>query len=300
MITNSQGIESAITQAIAWDEGLVLIEHHDSGYAAKLHTLMVDAGQLARLKIVTFSQPKLSETYNPFSGVSPKVAFERASMLPPPTKEAFWSDVARYTFTAVQLTLALQQHPSSFHMKDVVGLLYDLDLQLSCMQQIDVAASGVHFRGSQWLDAVIGHWKKDDGWDYRLYKQLTMGMVSKFGPLAHTEFSSVLNTYQPQVNLSTALAERQVVVFSVSGLLSFGGPSLFERLVLSDLEAAMAKRSPSTSAGTPVIDLSNVDQVVRLMPDFNLIQAVTEPKRPLSDLAGFDTTLADELSLRRA
>jgi intracellular multiplication protein IcmO len=299
MNSDTNAIEIAIEQAVQWGEGLILVEHHDTGYTAKLQTLMDSSGQLKRLKIVTFDPFQFSATYNPFAGVSPSIAVARALQFDAESKQEFWTDIARYTLATVQLILALQPRSSGFHIKDVMALLSDLNLQLSCVEQIDASASEAHKLGLNWINSAMSHWKNGNEWDYRQYKMLTIGMLCKLSSLGHGEYSSVLNTYMPEVDLGLAIREKQVVIFCLSGLHNTGSPYLFYHLMMLDLETALAQDSRSAS-DTTHLQRPNSDRVVRLTPDTTLIQVLQARTHQAPAMGAREATVADQMRMLTA
>lgn len=286
MITETSRIKLALEQAVNWDEGLILVEHHNTGFLGVLYALMKDAGKLDRLKVITFDQPELSNTYNPLGSISVRAAAAKAAKLDPFSSHAFWTDVNSYTLAAAILTLALQPGNPAFHSKDVLALLADFDLLLSYTQRIAPDESEHHQDGLNWLNASLSHWQQDGQWNFRQYKALTTGLVAKFGCFAHTPVSAVINTYTPEVDLARAIREKDIVVFRLAALNDYLALDLFDRLLMLDLEAAVATVSEIDDGFPAPTEIARTEGIVRLQPGASFIRVTSEH----SDLPASPTT----------
>ena len=276
MITEASRIKLAIKQAVDWNEGLILVEHHNTGFLGVLYALMKDAGRLDRLKVVTFDQLELSNTYNPFGSISVRAAAAKATKLDPSSRHAFWTDVNSYSLAAAILALALQPGNPAFHSKDVLALLADFDLLLFYVQRIDPFESEHHQGGLTWLNASLGHWHQDGQWNFKQYKTLTSGLVAKFGDLTLAAVSPIINTYTPEIDLVKAIREREVVVFSLGALNDYLALDLFDRLLMLDLEAALATVAETSSCFPAPTEIARQEGIVRLQPGASIIRVTSE------------------------
>mgnify|MGYP002041091811 FL=1 len=157
--------------------------------------------------------------------------------------EEFWTDIARYTLTAATLVLKLQPGGPAFNIKDMIALLMDFDLLRYYTERIRPEDSKYHKEGMDWLYSYLRNWWKndEDGWNYQSYKTLTQGLVSKLSAFAHSEYSSIVNTYAPDVDLKQAILNNEVVVLSMSSLADKDGVELFGKLFISDLARAVGE-----------------------------------------------------------
>ena len=124
----------------------------------------------------------------------------------------------------------------------MIALLSDFDLLLSYTKRIRAEESKQHKEGMDWLYSYLNNWWKDgEGWNYGQYKTLTQGLVSKLSAFAHSEYSSIVNTYAPDVDLKHAILNNEVVVLSMSSLADKDGVELFGKLFISDLARAVGE-----------------------------------------------------------
>lgn len=235
---------SIIQQQIRKGAGLILVEaKSDSDFAGSIYAMMREANRLDQFKLVNFEYPEQSHTYNPVYSGGVRATLSTLMKIQANSKEEFWTDVARYTLTAATLVLKLQPGSLAFNIKDMIALLMDFDLLLSYTKRIRPEESKYHKEGMDWLYSYLRNWWKeaDQEWNYSQYKSLTQGLVSKLSAFAHSEYSSIVNTYVPDVDLKQAILNNEVVVLSMSSLADKDGVELFGKLFISDLARAVGE-----------------------------------------------------------
>ncbi|MGO0663576.1 type IV secretory system conjugative DNA transfer family protein [Pseudomonas aeruginosa] len=232
-----------IQQQIRKGAGLILVEaKSDSDFSGSIYAMMKEANRLDQFKLINFEFPEQSHTYNPVYSGGVRATLSTLMKIQANSSEEFWTDIARYTLTAATLTLKLQPGSPAFNIKDMIALLSDFDLLLSYTKRIRAEESKQHKEGMDWLYSYLNNWWKDgDGWNYAQYKTLTQGLVSKLSAFAHSEYSSIVNTYAPDVDLKHAILNNEVVVLSMSSLADKDGVELFGKLFISDLARAVGE-----------------------------------------------------------
>lgn len=233
-----------IQQQIRKGAGLILVEaKSDSDFAGSIYSMMKEANRLDQFKLINFEFPENSHTYNPFFSGGVRATLSTAMKVQANSSEEFWTDVARYCLTASILTLKLQPGAPAFHIKDIIALLSDFDLLLDYTKKIREDESRAHKDGSDWLYSFLRNWYSDtdQAWNYKQYKALTQGLISKLSAFAHSEYSSIVNTYAPDVDLKHAILNNEVVVLSMSSLADKDGVELFGKLFISDLARAVGE-----------------------------------------------------------
>ncbi|MCF5381932.1 TraM recognition domain-containing protein [Pseudomonas syringae] len=233
-----------IQQQIRKGAGLILVEaKSDSDFAGSIYAMMDAADRLDQFKLINFEFPEQSHTYNPFYSGGVRSTISTAMKVQANSTEEFWTDIARFTLTAAVLTLKLQPGAPAFNIKDMIALLMDFELLLSYIEKIRPEESKYHKEGEEWLYSYMRNWWKetDKEWNYNSYKTLTQGLVSKLSAFAHSEYSSIVNTYAPDVDLKHAILNNEVVVLSMSSLADPQGARLFGQLFISDLARAVGE-----------------------------------------------------------
>lgn len=233
-----------IQQQIRKGAGLILVEaKSDSDFSGSIYAMMKEANRLDQFKLINFEFPENSHTYNPFFSGGVRATLSTAMKIQANSTEEFWTDVARYTLTAAILTLKLQPGGPAFHIKDIIALLSDFDLLLSYTKKIRPEDSTYHRDGSDWLYSFLRNWwdEKDGNWNYKQFKTLTQGLISKLSAFAHSEYSRIVNTYSPDVDIKKAILNNEVVVLSMSSLADKDGVELFGKLFISDLARAVGE-----------------------------------------------------------
>lgn len=233
-----------IQQQIRKGAGLILVEaKSDSDFAGSIYGMMKEANRLDEFKLINFEFPEQSHTYNPLFSGGVRATLSTLMKIQANSKEEFWTDIARYTLTAATLVLKLQPNAPAFHIKDLIALLMDFDLLLEYTKQIRESDSREHKDGMDWLWSYLRNWYKDsdEDWDYGRYKTMTSGLISKLSAFAHSEYSSIVNTYAPDVDLKQAILNNEVVVLSMSSLADKDGVEIFGKLFISDLARAVGE-----------------------------------------------------------
>ncbi|KKN96210.1 hypothetical protein LCGC14_0171400 [marine sediment metagenome] len=233
-----------IQQQIRKGGGLILVEaKSDSDFAGSIYSMMKEANRLDQFKLINFEFPENTHTYNPVFAGGVRATLSTAMKIQASSSEEFWTDIARYCLTASILTLKLQPGSPAFHIKDIIALLADFDLLLDYTKKIRDDESPYHKSGSEWIYSFLRNWynDQDQEWNYRQYKTLTQGLISKLSAFAHSEYSSIVNTYAPDVDLKEAILNNEVVVLSMSSLADKDGVELFGKLFISDLARAVGE-----------------------------------------------------------
>ena len=231
-------------QQIKKGAGLILVEaKSDSDLSGALFAMMQEANRLDEFRLINFEFPEISHTYNPFFSGGVRATISTAMKLQANSKEEFWTDVARFTLTAAILTMKLQPGAPAFHIKDIIACLSDFDLLLGYINRIQKNDSTAHADGREWLLSYLRYWRDDeqDVWNYKLFKTLLQGLIAKLSAFAHSEYSRIVNTYSPDVDLKEAILNNHVVVLSMSSLADKDGVSLFGKLFISDLARAIGE-----------------------------------------------------------
>ena len=233
-----------IQQQIRKGAGLILVEaKSDSDFAGAIYAMMEEANRLDQLKVINFEFPENSHTYNPFFYGGVRATLSTAMKIQSASSEEFWNDIARYTLTAAILTLKLQPRDPAFHIKDMVAVLSDFDLLLEYTKNINEDESIYHKEGSDWLYSFLRHWRdqKDGSWQYARFNNLTSGIISKLSGFTHSEYSRIVNTYAPDVDIKQSILNNEVVILSMSALADPDGVALFGKLFISDLARAVGE-----------------------------------------------------------
>lgn len=233
-----------IQQQIRKGAGLILVEaKSDSDFSGSIYSMMKAANRLDQFKLINFEFPEQSHTYNPFFSGGVRATISTAMKLQANSTEEFWTDIARYNLTAAILTLKLQPGAPAFHIKDIIALLSDFDLLLSYTKKIRSEESKFHKEGCDWIFSFLRNWwmEQDEEWNYKQFKTLSQGLISKLSAFAHSEYSSIVNTYAPDVDLKQSILNNEVVVLSMSSLADKDGVELFGKLFISDLARAVGE-----------------------------------------------------------
>lgn len=233
-----------IQQQIKKGAGLILVEaKSDSDLSGAIYAMMEEADRLDELKLINFEFPHISHTYNPFFTGGVRASISTAMKVQANSKEEFWKDVNRYALTAAILCFRLQPGGPTFHIKDLIAISSDFDLLLKMINQIRETDSVEHKDGKEWLRSYLRHWRDfdNDRWDTKQYKNLLQGLISKLSAFAHSEYSRIVNTYSPDVELKDAILNNQVVILSMSSLADKDGVELFGKLFIADLARAVGE-----------------------------------------------------------
>lgn len=237
-------ILSIIQQQIKKGAGLILVEaKSDSDLSGSIYGMMKAAGRLDQFKLINFEFPKISHSYNPFFSGGVRATLSTAMKMQANSTEQFWTDVNRYSLSAVILCMKLQPGSPAFHIKDMIALLSDFDLLLSFMNKIRESDSSDHKNGKEFLASYMRYWWDEDKltWNTKKFKDMLQGAISKLSAFAHSEYSDIVNTYDPDVDIKESILNGDVVVLSMSALADKQGVELFGKLFISDLARAIGE-----------------------------------------------------------
>ncbi|WP_409286782.1 type IV secretory system conjugative DNA transfer family protein [Pseudomonas guariconensis] len=231
-------------QQIKKGAGFLLVEAKaDTDLSGAIYGMMEAAGRLDQFKLISFEFPEISHTYNPFFSGGARTTLSTAMKVQAASKEEFWTDVARYSLSAAILCMKLQPGEPAFHIKDMIAVLSDFDIFLTYVDAIREADSEDHKDGKEFLLSYLRFWRDEDqeSWDRKKYKNLLQGTISKLSAFAHSEYSRIVNTYSPDVELKDAILNGEVVVLSMSALADQDGVALMGKLFISDLARAIGE-----------------------------------------------------------
>lgn len=237
-------ILAIIQQQIKKGAGLILVEaKSDSDFAGAIYGMMKAANRLDQFKLINFEFPEVSHTYNPVYSGGVRATLSTAMKMQANSKEEFWKDVNRYSLSAAILCMKLQPGEPVFHLKDLIALLSSFDLLKSFVNRIRETDSKAHADGKEFLYAYMRYWwdEEKQEWNTRQFKTLLQGAISKLSAFAHSEYSQIVNTYNPDVDLKESILNGEVVVLSMSSLADKDGVELFGKLFISDLARAVGE-----------------------------------------------------------
>jgi hypothetical protein len=237
-------ILAIIQQQIRKGAGLILVEaKSDSDLSGAIYGMMEAADRLDEFRLINFEFPEISHTYNPFYSGGVRATISTAMKIQANSTEQFWNDVTKHSLTAAILTLKLQPDEPAFHIQDIIAVLSDFELLLDYISRIREQDSNAHFDGKRWLYSYLRYWRDEQkgGWNTGQFKTLLLGMITKLGAFAHSEYARIVNTYNPDVDIKEAILNNQVVVLSMSALADSEGVKMFGQLFISDLARAIGE-----------------------------------------------------------
>lgn len=237
-------ILAIIQQQIKKGAGLLLVEAKaDSDLSGAIYAMMEAAGRLDQFKLISFEFPETSHTYNPFFAGGVRATLSTAMKMQAASKEEFWTDVNRYSLSAAILCMKLQPGEPAFHIKDLIAVLSDFNLLLRYVKSIRESDSDAHKDGKEFLYSYLRYWydEEKDEWNRKNFKTFLQGAISKLSAFAHSEYSRIVNTYSPDVDLKDAILNGEVVVLSMSALADKDGVELMGKLFISDLARAIGE-----------------------------------------------------------
>jgi intracellular multiplication protein IcmO len=237
-------ILAIVQQQIRKGAGLILVEaKSDSDLTGAIYAMMKEAGRLDEFQLINFEFPEISHTYNPFFFGSVRAALSTAMRLQANSSEEFWKDIARYSLTAAILAMKLLPGSPAFHIKDIIALLSDFDILRETINSIRESDSKAHRDGKEWLLSYLRYWYEEEKgqWNLKQFKSLLFGLVSKLSAFAHSEYSRIVNTYSPDVDIKESILSNKVLVLSMSALADKDGVELFGKLFIADLARAVGE-----------------------------------------------------------
>ena len=233
-----------IQQQIRKGAGLIMVEaKSDSDLSGAIYEMMKAANRLDEFRLINFEFPKTSHTYNPFYSGGVRATISTAMKIQANSSEQFWNDVTKHSLTAAILTMKLQPEEPAFHIQDIIAILSDFDLLLDYISKIREQDSDEHFDGKRWLYSYLRYWRDEQkgGWNTGQFKTLLLGLITRLGAFAHSEYSRIVNTYSPEVDIKEAILNNHVVVLSMSALADNEGVKMFGQLFISDLARAIGE-----------------------------------------------------------
>lgn len=237
-------ILALIQQQIRKGAGLILVEaKSDSDLSGSIYEMMKAANRLDEFRLINFEFPEISHTYNPFYSGGVRATISTAMKIQANSTEQFWNDVTKHSLTAAILTMKLQPGEPAFHIQDIIAILSDFDLLFEYINNIIETTSSEHYDGKRWLYSYLRYWRNEEkgGWNTGNFKTLLLGLITKLGAFAHSEYARIVNTYTPDVDLKEAILNNQVVVLSMSALTDSEGVKMFGQLFISDLARAVGE-----------------------------------------------------------
>lgn len=237
-------ILAIIQQQIRKGAGLILVEaKSDSALSGAIYGMMKAANRLDEFRLINFEFPEVSHTYNPFFSGGVRATISTAMKIQANSTEQFWNDVTKHSLTAAILTLKLQPGLPAFHIQDIIAVLSDFDMLLDYISKIREQDSTSHYDGKRWLYSYLRYWRDEEkgGWNTKQFKTLLLGLITRLGAFAHSEYARIVNTYSPDVDIKEAILNNQVVVLSMSALTDNEGVKMFGQLFISDLARAVGE-----------------------------------------------------------
>lgn len=208
---------------------------------------------------INFNEPDLSHSYNPLiHGGNVRETVSTVMKLNAKSKEEFFRDLNRAGLVAAMVCLQAQPDKPAFHFGDL-GVLFT-DLYVFHQLFDSIPKEDREAREFVWM--FLKSWVKEERdtglpmYNTEEYRKFYRGLQTKMFDFAHTDYRKVLCTYEPDLELKSAIMENKIVVVSLPALSDKEGVSLFGKLFLADFARAVGQlQAEGTKPVVPYIVL---------------------------------------------
>lgn len=232
--TNAGKTESVILpwaiQDIRQGRGLIIIDgKSDRGVLEKIYSYACSAGAKDKFKLFSLSSIEESRTFNPLVGVPEEV-----------TEMVFNAfDIENPFYRSIQFEVMVQllRIFSATGMSPTFERLYEACATPSVLLKVATDLSDSNLKS--WLKGFIELPPKD-----RLER--TSGLIAAFGQFAFGRQGTLFNTEEPDIDVSKALKDGEIIYFQLPVLLSPFLGKATGKLVLQAIQNAVANRHRSS------------------------------------------------------
>lgn len=211
--------------------------------AQRAYEICKAAGVPHKFRVISFEDMNLSHTYNPFVGENVRALISMASKLQKEGGEPFFDAVSYEGLMAAIILFTRQKVKTNFNFKDLYMVfndhneflrLYETMAERTPQERDDKIFISTFINGFKGYDPKAGEYFKRDKWG-TFFK----GLTASIAPFANSIYGSVVNSYDPDINLRQSIEDGEVLVVSMSGLSDAKGVSIFGQIFLADLARAI-------------------------------------------------------------
>lgn len=217
----------------------------DEGYFTSIYAMARDCGREHDVMYLNLDRPDLSHSYNPLIHGSVRQLVSTAMKLEGGAQTGdseFWSRLNRNTLIAAIICMRCQPGEPRFCFMDMATLVNQPRMFIEYYANMPEHMQDEREFVFQYL---IG-WIQPDKYgvptlDYKRFRELLTGLRSLLMDFCHSEYRTLINDYNPDIELKSCILENKIVMISLPALSDKQGVEVFGRLFLADLSRAVGQ-----------------------------------------------------------
>jgi hypothetical protein len=236
-----------LQQSIARGGGGIMIEMKgDGSLPARAYQLAKAYGAEKRFRLITLDNVKISQKYNPVFNTDTRSAISTIMSLLSANGEQFHKDVAKWGLSVAITVITGQLSKPKYTLQDLALLIGDIEVFHEYFEKMptrtkDEIAAKIFCRDFFEQFKKVNFNTGEVGWDTSNYSQRMMGVKAALQSFAYGDFAEVLCTVEPDLKLTDAIENGEIIVLSANTLKDSEGVATFGRLFMADLAVAIGE-----------------------------------------------------------
>ena len=240
---------STADQQIARGGGMIIFEakgkEGDVGAIEKITALAEQHGRLDDVEYFSMDDAENCFTWNPWVSKDARALISMAMALQPTDGDRYFRDMNKYGLTAAILALRFQQTPKPFCFKDLMAIFSDPDVLIKLHQKMSTSTAESK-NAKTYVSAVLTFFVSADRqgnsfFNREMYQSRFSGLAATVGNFCHSEYSEILNSLNPDINIKNSIVNNKITIISVSTLGDREGVSTLGQIFMADLARAIGE-----------------------------------------------------------
>ena len=237
-------------QQFARGGGMIIFEakgkEGDYGVIEKITALADQHGRLDDVEYFSVDDAKNCMSWNPWVAKDPKALISMAMALQPTDGDQYFKDMNKYGLTAAILALRYQIKPRAFCFKDLMAIFSDADILIGLHKTMSSSTSAAR-TAKNYVNTVLTNFMtqdrrtKQNEFNYDMYQSRFSGLGATVGNFCHSEYSEIINSLTPDIDITKSIQNNKITIISVSTLTDKEGVSTLGQIFMADLARAIGE-----------------------------------------------------------
>ncbi len=235
-------------QQIARGGPLIIFEakgkEGDVGASEKIAALCAQHGRIADFQYFSLDDSENCHSWNPWVCKDARALISMAMALSPNDGDRYFRDMNKYGLTAAILALRYQKKSSPFCFKDLMAIFSDAKILIKLhktMSDVGEDARTARIYVGHVLNFFMTERNNRKQFNTEMYQSRFAGLAATIGNFCHSEYSKIINSLQPDINITESIQDNKITIISVSSLTDPEGVSILGQIFMADVSRAIGE-----------------------------------------------------------
>jgi len=235
-------------QQIARGGPLIIFEakgkEGDVGASEKIAALCAQHGRIADFQYFSLDDSENCHSWNPWVCKDARSLISMAMALSPSDGDRYFRDMNKYGLTAAILALRYQKRSAPFCFKDLMAIFSDAKILIKLhktMSDVGEDARTARIYVGHVLNFFMTERNNKKQFNTEMYQSRFAGLAATIGNFCHSEYSKIINSLKPDINITESIEKNKITIISVSSLTDPEGVSILGQIFMADVSRAIGE-----------------------------------------------------------